>query len=164
LAWSQQNQATASRVDLLTLSNELKILRILSNNYSKGIAKCLTRNPVLIPSDELGHNTMAALISEYSDIGYLDKFVTTHMSICPMGFQLSDIKCCAQMLLDALLHCQRMNVCHRDIRPSHILVTRPFRYQKDLLLGQFNLKLCDFRLSGLSGLYSPVHDPEQERY
>jgi serine/threonine protein kinase len=70
------------------------------------------------------------------------------------------------MLTDALLHCHRMQVCHRDLRPSTVLVTRPARYQRDLLLGQFNLKLTDFRLSSLQPLYyeSSGQEPEAERF
>ena len=172
-AWPQSLQAPSPQspqlVDAHALNRELKTLRLLAKSHPMGIAKIVSRKALTVPSP--GQTPFpgpySAVLVEYSDIGYLDRFVQTHLAQNPQGFSLADLRSSAVMLTDAVLHCHRLQVSHRDIRPSTILVTRPFRFQRDLLLGQFSLKLTDFRLASLGNLYNSGPsgaDLELDRY
>lgn len=133
---------------LRTLTTHLHAPRLLARTHPCGIARPASRRPLTVPppaTAPLGP-PLQVLLFEYSDLGRLDRFMQAHASQHPEGLSLADLRCAVAMLTDALLHCHRMQVTHRDLRPSAVLLCRPHRYQRDLLLGQFAVRHSVFCL------------------
>jgi len=94
--------------------------------------------------------TLYCVVSEHSPLGGLDEYLPHYLRTHPEGMLSRDLKVISLTLLDTLQHCHRAGICHRDIRPSNILVTRCMHpYQQDCFHGDLVVKLTDFSLTGL---------------
>ena len=140
----------ASSVDERVLRQELKSLRILASNSNSLVSKILFRKSIdLPPSPATGKVDLSVIISEYSDYGYLDRY----MSQINEGFSTSDLQAFTCQLLDALLFVQEKKISHRNISPSSILVCAGTRdREKYNNSNNILLKVCDFKLASLASL------------
>jgi len=140
----------ATTVDERNLKQELKSLRILANSSNNLVAKMLYRKAIdLPPSSATGKVDLSVIVSEYSEYGYLDRY----MSQMNEGFNISDLQAFTCQLLDSLLLLQEKKVSHRNISPSSILVCAGSRdREKYNNSNNISLKLCDFKLSSLASL------------
>jgi len=140
----------SSSVDERNLKQELKSLRVLATNSNSLVSKMLYRKSIdLPPSPATGKVDLSVIISEYSEYGYLDRY----MSQINEGFSISDLQSFTCQLLDALLLLQDKKVSHRNISPSSILICAGNRdREKYNNTNNILLKLCDFKLTALASL------------
>lgn len=134
-------------IDSVALRQEIKMLKIIAAS-SNGTVTRIMHNGSLNINNNGGEIT--AIVSEYSEIGYLDRFINSYLQTHPEGITNSEIQAMSCQLIDAILRCHSFRVTHRNISASNILVTRGERYQTNASgLGHI-LKLTDFKLSSLA--------------
>ena len=140
----------APSVDERNLKQELKTLRILANSSNNLVAKMLYRKAIdLPPSAATGKVDLSVVVSEYSEYGYLDRY----MSQINDGFNVSDLQAFTCQLLDSLLLLAEKKVSHRNLSPSSILVCAGSRdREKYNTSNNISLKLCDFKFTSLASL------------
>jgi serine/threonine protein kinase len=134
-------------IDSVTLRQDIKMLKIIAAS-SNGTVTRIMHNGALNITNNGGEIT--AIVSEYSEIGYLDRFISSYLQTHPEGIPNSEIQAMSCQLIDAVLRCHSFRVTHRNISASNILVTRGERYQTNASGSGHILKLTDFKLSSLA--------------
>ena len=132
--------------DITVIKNEVAILRALAASGSN-VAHILHSNVADITYPPIGGVEFSCIICEYGDFGYLDQFLQSYVQANPGGLSTTDVQTMSLQLIDTLIRCHDSGICHKDLKPQSIIVTKGDRYQSHQFSGGRTLKLCDFLLS-----------------
>lgn len=129
--------------DLATISEEMKALRVLGG-IGVNVARVMHPGILDVVYPPMSGTEFQCVVTEYSNIGFLDKYMQTYLTENPRGFPLSDIQLMTLQLTDALMRCHHNGFYHKDIKPQNILVCRGNSYDPGLLSNGLILKITDF--------------------
>ena len=107
------------------VSRECQILTML-----KSKTKCVQMKDVFYTQDEQEKLTQNFVFEYVPDS--LEDFIKSHRSQ-KKHMSIQTIKSLTQELLEGLAEVHELNICHRDLKPDNVLLTK-----------ELNVKLCDF--------------------
>jgi serine/threonine protein kinase len=159
-AWSK----ALPNAESFHLKNEIRVLRLMAKTCIH-IGKILNQAVVDVGSGQaaLGGD-LGCIITEHSDVGFLDNFMQTYALSHPEGLSSLDMQIMCSHLFDAVICCHQHRICHRDIKPSNIVVSRGSHYQTRQFGAGFVLKLTDFRLNSLASGYADPKGIELDKF
>jgi len=131
-------------LDATRFEAELKELRLLASSC-RHVARIMHNSLLDVRYPPNSGQELSCIVSEYSEYGSLEQFVQSNAE----GISLFDLQTMCTQLIDAFLHVHSAQICHRDVRPRNVLVTRGDRYQPRTFGSGLVLKLTDFRISSL---------------